>query len=86
MHGNKDTKLDVSKTTPTETTVMGATLEKSPTPPDVTTAANNSLKNTVMEMTVMEDATSEAAPTAPNVTTAKMLWRILLLLQQCLNM
>ncbi len=68
MDGNKDTKMDDSKTTHTETTVTGATVEKAPTPPDVTTAADNSLNDTVMGMTVMGDATSEMAPTAPDVT------------------
>ncbi len=70
MHSNKDTMLDDSKTTPTENTVMGAILEKAPTPPNVTTAGDNSLKNTMMEMTVTGNAMLEISRTAPNATTA----------------
>ncbi len=45
--------------------MTGATLEKAPTPPDVTTAADKSLNSTMMETTVTGDATSEMAPTPP---------------------
>jgi hypothetical protein len=46
---------------------MGAILEKAPTPPNVSTAADNSLQVTMMETTVMGDTTSGKAM-VPEVT------------------
>jgi hypothetical protein len=72
-HGNKDSKLDDSKTTPTKAAVMGdAMSEKAATPPNVTTTAKNSFKNTMAGMTATVDATLAKAPTAPNVTTIQL--------------
>jgi hypothetical protein len=67
---DKYTILDDGKTTPAaEAIVMGAMSEKAPTPLNVSTAADNTLKDTVMEATVMGDATSEKA-LVPSVTAA----------------
>jgi hypothetical protein len=73
MDGNNDTKRDDLKMTHTKTTVMGATLEKAPTPPNVSTAADNSLKVTMMETTVMGGTTSGKAMVPEVIGKKKML-------------
>jgi hypothetical protein len=70
MHGNKDTLLDDSKPTPMETNVLDETLEKAPTPPDITTAADKAVKKSMTETAVTGNATSKTAPTPPNITSA----------------
>jgi hypothetical protein len=64
----KSTDADKNTDLDAEANVTGATLKKAP-PPDVTNSANSTVKDTMMEATVMGDATLEKA-TVPGVTAA----------------